>query len=50
MEICLYQKEKDIFLQDGLQLNQVEGLTQAVTGYLGDIKANGMRAALCRIS
>lgn len=38
---------EDFFGQD---LNQVEGLTQAVTGYLGDIKANGMRAALCRIS
>ncbi len=38
---------EDFFGQD---LNQVEGLTQAVTGYLGDIRTNGMRAAVCRIS
>ncbi len=34
----------------GQDLNQVEGLTDAVAGYLDDIRANGMRAALCRIS
>ena len=34
----------------GQDLNQVPGLTEAVTAYLDDIKANGMRAALCRIS
>ncbi len=34
----------------GQDLNKVEGLTDAVAGYLDDIKANGMRAALCRIS
>lgn len=34
----------------GQDLNQVEGLTEAVAGYLDDIRANGMRAALCRIS
>lgn len=34
----------------GQDLNQVEGLTDAVAGYLDDIKANGMRAALCKIS
>lgn len=34
----------------GQDLNQVAGLTDAVAGYLDDIKANGMRAALCRIS
>lgn len=34
----------------GSDLNQVKGLTDAVTVYLEDIKANGMRAALCKIS
>ncbi|MBQ7954808.1 MAG: tagaturonate reductase [Lachnospiraceae bacterium] len=34
----------------GQDLNQVAGLTDAVTAYLDDIKANGMRAALCKIS
>lgn len=34
----------------GQDLNKVPGLTDAVAGYLDDIKANGMRAALCRIS
>jgi len=34
----------------GQDLNQVEGLTDAVAGYLDDIRANGMRAALCKIS
>lgn len=34
----------------GQDLNQVEGLTEAVTAYLEDIRANGMRAALCKIS
>ena len=34
----------------GQDLNRVPGLTDAVAGYLDDIKANGMRAALCRIS
>lgn len=34
----------------GQDLNQVPGLTEAVTAYLEDIRANGMRAALCRIS
>ena len=38
---------EDFFGQD---LNQVTGLTEAVAAYLDDIKANGMRAALCRIS
>ena len=37
----------DFFGQD---LNEVAGLTDAVTAYLDDIKANGMRAALCKIS
>lgn len=34
----------------GQDLNQVAGLTEAVTAYLEDIKTNGMRTALCRIS
>jgi len=34
----------------GQNLNEVQGLTDAVTVYLDDIKANGMRAALCKIS
>jgi tagaturonate reductase len=34
----------------GQDLNKVPGLTDAVVAYLDDIKANGMRAALCRIS
>ena len=34
----------------GRDLNQVEGLGAAVAEYLNDIRKNGMRAALCRIS
>lgn len=34
----------------GQDLNQVCGLTDAVAGYLDDIRKNGMRAAICRIS
>ncbi|MBQ9142710.1 MAG: tagaturonate reductase [Lachnospiraceae bacterium] len=34
----------------GQNLNEVAGLTDAVVAYLDDIKANGMRAALCKIS
>ena len=34
----------------GQDLNQIAGLTEAITAYLDDIKANGMRAALCKIS
>lgn len=34
----------------GQDLNQVAGLTDAIVAYLDDIKANGMRAALCKIS
>jgi tagaturonate reductase len=34
----------------GQDLNQIAGLTEAVIAYLDDIKTNGMRAALCRIS
>jgi len=41
-----FLKEERFFGQD---LNQTEGLTDAVTAYLEDIRANGMRKALCRI-
>ena len=34
----------------GQNLNEVAGLTDAVVAYLDDIRANGMRAALCKIS
>ncbi len=34
----------------GQNLNEVPGLTEAIIGYLDDIKANGMRAAVCRLS
>lgn len=34
----------------GQDLNKVAGLTDAIVAYLDDIKANGMRAALCKIS
>ncbi len=34
----------------GQNLNEIAGFAQAVTDDLDDIKANGMRAALCRIS
>ena len=36
---------EDFFGQD---LNKIEGLTAAITAHLDDIKANGMRAALCK--
>ena len=44
--VAAFLGEEAFFGQD---LNQVAGLTDAVAGYLDDIKANGMRAALCRI-
>ncbi len=34
----------------GQDLNEVKGLAEAVGKYLADIKANGMRAALCKVS
>ena len=34
----------------GQNLNQIEGLTKAVCEDLDDIRTNGMRAAVCRIS
>ena len=33
----------------GQDLNQVAGLTEAVTVYLEDIRSNGMRKALCKV-
>ena len=35
----------DFFGQD---LNEIEGLTDAIASHLEDIKENGMRAALCK--
>ena len=34
----------------GQNLNEIKGLTTAVTTYLNDIKENGMRSALCKLS
>ncbi|MCI8530802.1 MAG: tagaturonate reductase [Lachnospiraceae bacterium] len=45
--VTAFLRNENFFGQD---LNKVEGLTDAVSGYLDDIKANGMRAALCKIS
>ena len=45
--VSAFLGEEDFF---GQNLNEVAGLTDAVTAYLDDIRANGMRAALCRIS
>lgn len=45
--VSAFLGEEEFFGQD---LNQVAGLTEAITAYLEDIKANGMRAALCKIS
>lgn len=45
--VTSYLAREDFHGQD---LNQVPGLTDAVVSYLDDIKTNGMRAALCRIS
>lgn len=45
--VSAFLGREDFFGQD---LNQVAGLTEAVAAYLDDIKTNGMRAALCRIS
>lgn len=45
--VTAYLGREDFHGQD---LNRVPGLTDAVVSYLDDIKANGMRAALCRIS
>lgn len=38
---------EDFFGQD---LNRVDGLAETVTSYLDDIRTNGMRTAICRIS
>ena len=45
--VSAFLGREDFFGQD---LNQVPGLAGAVTAYLKDIRENGMRAALCRIS
>ena len=45
--VAAFLGNQEFFGQD---LNQVAGLTDAVSAYLDDIKANGMREALCRIS
>lgn len=45
--VSAFLGREDFFGQD---LNKVAGLTDALTAYLDDIKANGMRAALCKIS
>ena len=45
--VTAYLGREDFHGQD---LNKVPGLADAVVSYLDDIKANGMRAALCRIS
>ena len=45
--VSAFLGREDFFGQD---LNKVEGLTDAMVAYLDDIKANGMRAALCKIS
>ena len=45
--VSAYLGREDFHGQD---LNKVPGLTEAVTNYLDDIKTNGMRAALCKIS
>lgn len=45
--VTAYLGREDFHGQD---LNKVPGLTDAVAAYLDDIKTNGMRAALCRIS
>ena len=45
--VTAFLGNEDFFGQD---LNKVPGLTDMVAGYLEDIKTNGMRAALCRIS
>ncbi len=45
--VTAFLGSKDFF---GQNLNEVPGLTDAVAGYLDDMKTNGMRAALCRIS
>lgn len=45
--VTAYLGREDFHGQD---LNKVPGLTEAVASYLDDIRRNGMRAALCRIS
>ena len=42
-----FLEREDFFGQD---LNKIEGLTAVIAAHLDEIKANGMRAALCKIS
>ena len=43
--VKIFLGNTDFFGQD---LNEINGLTDTVTAHLDDIKANGMRAALCK--
>lgn len=45
--VTAFLKREDFFGQD---LTKLEGLTDRITVYLEDIKKNGMRSALCRLS
>lgn len=45
--VAAFLGREDFFGQD---LNKVPGLTGTVTAYLDDIRTNGMRAALCKLS
>ena len=42
-----YLGNEDFF---GQNLNEIAGLTDAIVAYLDDIKENGMREAVCKIS
>jgi len=45
--VTAFLENEDFF---GQNLNEIAGLTDAVVSYLADIKENGMRAALCKLS
>ena len=45
--VSAFLSREDFF---GQNLNEVEGLTTAITAYLNDIKESGMREALCKLS
>ena len=45
--VAAFLSRTDFFGQD---LTQIDGLTNTVITYLNDIKENGMRSALCRLS
>ena len=44
--VAAFLSNENFFGQD---LTQIAGLKDAVVGYLGDVKTNGMREALCKI-